>query len=129
MNTLLNLKQPDLIGLINAGLSFNEFEALRQKLNISAECLAEAARINSRTLYRRKKEGRFTAEESDRLYRLMDLYDRSVDAFESELGARDWLTRPGKMFGGRTPLEYADTAIGYQELLVMLEGIKYDSFG
>ena len=129
MNTLLNLKQPDLIGLINAGLSFKEFEVLRQKLNISVEHLAEAARINSRTLYRRKKEGRFTAEESDRLYRFMDLDDRSVDAFESELGARDWLTRPGKMCGGRTPLEYADTEIGYQELLVMLEGIKYDSFG
>ncbi len=130
MNALANLKQPfEIIDLIHAGLPFGEFEGLRQKLGITAESLAEAARINTRTLHRRKKEGSFNPEESDRLYRLLDLYERSVDAFESDIGARDWLTRPGQMLGGRTPLQYADTEIGYQELLLILKGIKYDSFG
>ncbi|MFO1433733.1 MAG: antitoxin Xre-like helix-turn-helix domain-containing protein [Candidatus Competibacteraceae bacterium] len=130
MNALANLKQPfEIIDLIHAGLPFGEFEGLRQKLGISAESLAEAARINPRTLHRRKKEGTFTPEESDRLYRLLDLYERGVDAFESEIGARDWLVRPGRMFGGRTPLQYADTEVGYQELLQIIEGIKYGGFG
>jgi putative toxin-antitoxin system antitoxin component (TIGR02293 family) len=130
MNALADLKQPfAIIDLIHAGLPFGEFEGLRRKLGIPAESLAEAARINTRTLHRRKKEGSFTPEESDRLYRLLDLYERGVDAFESDLGARDWLIRPARMFGGRTPLQYADTEVGYQELLVVLDGIKYDSFG
>ncbi len=126
MNALANLKQPfEIIDLIHAGLPFGEFEGLRQKLGISAESLAEAARINTRTLHRRKKEGGFTPEESDRLYRLIVLYERSVDAFRSADAARDWLTRPGRVFGGRNPLQYADTEVGYLELLQVIEGIKY----
>ncbi len=130
MNALANLKQAfEIIDLIHAGLPFGEFEGLRQKLGISAESLAEAARINSRTLHRRKKEGSFTPEESDRLYRLLDLYERGVEAFQSAESAKDWLIRPGRVFGGRNPLQYADTEVGYQELLVVLDGIKYGSFG
>ena len=130
MTALANLKQSsEIIELIHAGLSFSEFEGLRQKLGIPAESLAEAARINSRTLHRRKKEGHFTREESDRIYRLLDLYERSVDAFQSAEAAQDWLTRPGRVFGGRNPLQYADTEVGYQELLQIIEGIKYGGFG
>jgi putative toxin-antitoxin system antitoxin component (TIGR02293 family) len=114
---------------IREGLELSEFEELRERLQVSSEALAEAAGINSRTLHRRKKEGRFTPEESDRLYRLMRLYQVSVDAFGSSEAARGWLTRPATVLGERTPLAYADTLVGYEELLDVLDGIKYGTFG
>ncbi len=84
--------------------------------------------INPRTLQRRKREGRLTFEESDRLYRLGELYRRSRTALGSGDAARDWLTRPAKAYGGLTPLVYAGTEVGYQDLLEVIEGIQYTDF-
>ncbi len=114
---------------IEAGLPYAEFNALQTVLKLPAERLAKAAGIHPRTLQRRRKEGRFSFVESDRLYRFIDLFQRAALALESESAAASWLARPGKRFEGRAPLEYASTEPGYQELLLMIECIADDSFG
>ena len=114
---------------IEAGLPYGEFDALQAALKISADRLAKAAGIHPRTLQRRRKDGRLTFVESDRLYRFMDLFQRASLALESKSAAASWLARPGARFDGLAPLEYASTEPGYQELLLIIEGIADDSFG
>lgn len=114
---------------IKDGLAYGEFEGLQAHLSLPAERLAEVTGIHPRTLQRRRREGVFTALESDRLYRFLDLFRRASDALESEEAAASWLARPNPYFEGLTPLDYASTEPGYQELLLDIESIADDSFG
>ena len=114
---------------IEQGLRYGEFDALQTALSVSAERLAKASGIHPRTLQRRRKEGVFTFVESDRLYRFQDLFRRASEALESEKAAASWLTRPSPRFEGLSPLEYAATEPGYQELILVIDNIADDSFG
>ncbi len=114
---------------IEQGLQYGEFEGLQTALSVSAERLAKASGIHPRTLQRRRKEGVFTFVESDRLYRFQDLFRRASEALESEAAAAAWLTRPSPRFEGLSPLDYAATEPGYQELILVIDNIADDSFG
>ena len=114
---------------IEHGLSYGEFEGLQTALSLPAERLALATGIHPRTLQRRRKEGVFTFVESDRLYRFQDLFRRASEALESEAAAASWLTRTSPRFEGLSPLEYAATEPGYQELILVIANIADDSFG
>ena len=59
--------------------------------------------MSARTLGRRLEEGKLTAEESDRLYRYAQLYERAVEALGSEEKARVWLRDEQWALGGRVP--------------------------
>lgn len=113
---------------IEQGLGFGEFDALQTALAVPAERLARASGIHPRTLQRRRKEGVFTFVESDRLYRFQELFRRAIEALESEKAAAAWLTRPYARFDGASPLEYAATEPGYQELLMVIDSLADDSF-
>jgi putative toxin-antitoxin system antitoxin component (TIGR02293 family) len=114
---------------IEQGLRYGEFDALQTALSVPAERLAKASGIHPRTLQRRRKEGVFTFVESDRLYRFQDLYRRASEMLESEKAAASWLTRPSLRCEGMSPLEYAATEPGYQELLLVIDNLADDSFG
>lgn len=114
---------------INHGLLYGDFERLQNSLSVTAERLAKVTGVHPRTLQRRRKEGIFTFVESDRLYRFQDLFRRAAEALESEAAAASWLTRPSPRFEGLSPLEYAATVPGHQELLLVIESIADDSFG
>jgi putative toxin-antitoxin system antitoxin component (TIGR02293 family) len=114
---------------IEHGLAFGEFESLQAALSLPAERLAKATGIHPRTLQRRRLDGVFTFVESDRLYRFQDLFRRASEALESESAAASWLTRPSSRFDGLSPLDYAATEPGYQELILVMETIADDSFG
>ena len=64
-------------------------------------------KLSERTLARRRSSGRFNAEESDRLYRLIRLYLQAADVLESAETADSWMNSPALALGDHTPLEYA----------------------
>jgi putative toxin-antitoxin system antitoxin component (TIGR02293 family) len=70
---------------------------------------------------RRKGDQRLTAAESDRLWRLLHIFDLALEAFgEREEAARTWLTTPHPLLQGETPLERLDTEPGLREVEDML---------
>jgi len=104
-----------LIQNVKQGVSFRKFEQLRTKLEVSTQALAAVVGISERTLARRKLEGRLRPDESDRLYRIVRLYQRAAEVL-GDPAARTWLTQPKRFLGGKTPLEFADTEIGAYEI-------------
>ena len=112
-----------------AGLPYAEFEALQASFKVSAQRLAHAIGINPRTLQRRRKDGRFTFVESDRLSRYMELFHSAAEALESEDAAASWLTREDDVFDGLAPLEFASTEPGYLEMRDIIRNVQDDSFG
>ncbi len=119
----------ELILLLKQGFPVSSFSQLSEKMGVPEKSLATTVNIPQRTLSRRKKEGRFKTDESERLLRLAGLYERAMEVFGDEDLTRQWFHAPIKGFGGKTPLEFADTEPGAREVEDMLgrieDGIVY----
>jgi putative toxin-antitoxin system antitoxin component (TIGR02293 family) len=118
----------DLIGMLKQGLPVGAFDRLRERLDVPEKMLASTLNIAYRTLSRRKKEGRFKTDESERVLRIAKLYEKALDVLEDDEITRQWFKMPAKALGGRTPLEYADTEPGAQEVEDLLVRIEYGVF-
>ncbi len=117
----------ELIAMLKRGLPYASFQSLQDAMNISAHALAETVNIAPRTLARRKKEGRFQTDESERLWRLVRLFGRA----ETLLGgaeARRWMQTPKRALAGKTPLQFADTEPGAQEVRDLLGRLEHGVF-
>lgn len=113
-------------GQIRQGLPYEELERLIQLLGLSHHEAAALLLVSERTLSRRRREGRLTQAEPDGLVRLTRLTEEATDAFDGNLQAAVTWLRTGKtLLGGETPLQYADTAPGFEAVQDMLGVIQY----
>jgi putative toxin-antitoxin system antitoxin component (TIGR02293 family) len=122
------LDQRESIGIIRAGLPMAAYDHLCETLGISAARLAEISGIAQRTLARRRQEGRLGFEESERVFRVAMLFDRSVEVLGDVPAARQWITAPAPALGGESPLDYARTAIGAREAEDLLGRLEQGVF-
>jgi len=113
---------------IRAGLPYRRFEELRRSLGVTTARLLPVLRLSERTLYRRKRAGRFSPEESDRLWRLWRLHQRAVEVLGEEAGPA-WLTTPKAFLDHKSPLDLADTEAGALEVEALLGRIEHGVFG
>ena len=109
------------------GLPAESFDRLRGALDVPAADLAEAVHITPRTLRRRMQQGRLTPDESERLLRLVRLFEQAVDVLGDETRARRWMTTPLPVLG-RAPFLYADTEPGACEVEQVLGRIAHGVF-
>jgi len=59
---------------------------------------------------------------------LIQVYEMATDLFGNNEKAKRWLKKPARGLGGRTPLEYADTYIGANEVIKLLGRIDHGIF-
>lgn len=113
-----------LVAAVREGLPAARFDALRERLGVGAQTLAEIVGITPSTLSRRRERGHFDKDESERILRVARLAVRAERALDGRENAQKWLTEPVRALGGEVPLEYADTEPGAREVerpLVRLE--------
>ena len=85
--------------------------------------------IPARTLkHRRARREPLSRDESDKLARLVRIFDHAVRVFDDPVRARLWLNRPRRRFDNRTPLEMLRTEIGGRAVEEMLGQIEYGMF-
>ena len=109
---------------VRDGLPAAAFDALRDALGLPAAALAAAVGVAPRTLSRRRADGRFTADESDRLLRAARLAEMAAVALGDPEAAAEWMTAPHALFG-EPPLRHADTAPGAREVEDALYAVEY----
>ncbi len=63
--------------------------------------------IAKATLARRQKSKRLSAEESNRLSRIAQVWSCALDVWRNDDDTRAFLNRPHAMLGGRTPMDAA----------------------
>jgi putative toxin-antitoxin system antitoxin component (TIGR02293 family) len=117
-----------IISKLKRGLPVRTFERLRKNLDVTEKALSKVLNIALTTLARRKNAGRLSFEESERLFRIARLYDKTVEVFEDPQMARKWLKEPSWALGDVTPLQYADTELGAQEVEDLLGRIEHGVF-
>jgi putative toxin-antitoxin system antitoxin component (TIGR02293 family) len=128
----INLKADNLFGIIEEiknGLPISSFNNFRQKINLSEKALSDTIDISKRTLTRRKKKGRLSSLESERLVRLAKLFDKATTVFgNDESVTAQWFKTPARGLGGNTPLVMAETELGAQEVFALLVRIEHGVF-
>jgi putative toxin-antitoxin system antitoxin component (TIGR02293 family) len=81
--------------------------------------------IPARTLkHRRSRKESLSRDESDKLARLVRVFDHTVAVFGDLDRARAWLNKSKKRFDGRTPIEMLRTETGgrmVEEMLVQID--------
>jgi putative toxin-antitoxin system antitoxin component (TIGR02293 family) len=85
--------------------------------------------IPARTLkHRRARREPLTRDESDKLARLVRIFDHTVRVFGDAERARAWLNKPKRRFDGRSALEMLRTEIGGRAVEEMLGQIEHGMF-
>ncbi|MBV8674565.1 MAG: DUF2384 domain-containing protein [Acidobacteriaceae bacterium] len=85
--------------------------------------------IPARTLKHRKaRKEHLTADESDKLARLIRVFDQAVSALGDREKAVYWLNEPKRRFEGRAPMQMLRTEIGGRMVEEMLGQIEHGMF-
>jgi len=124
----LNLSIPQVIKVIENGLPVSTFTKIKNDLGLPDKELAGFIRVPKSTLALRKKKGKFSFEESERLYRIQRLFEKAVDVFGDIESARTWLKEKAYGLGEVSPLAFAKTEIGARAVEDLLGRIEHGVF-
>lgn len=119
---------PQVIEEIENGLPLSAFTTIRNELELTDKELAQVIRVPKSTLAVRKKSGKFSFEESERLYRIRRLFVKAVDVFGDTDMARKWLKEKAYGLGDFSPLAFSKTEVGAREVENLLGRIEYGVF-
>jgi putative toxin-antitoxin system antitoxin component (TIGR02293 family) len=120
---------PDLLKTVRRGFVYRTFERFKRNTALPVEFLIAFIDIPRRTLTRRKREGRFLPDESDRLLRASRLFGRTLALFEGDRqAATDWLSAAQPALGGATPLDLARTDVGAREVERVIHRLEHGVF-
>lgn len=112
-----SVELPGLLEKVERGLPFRAYERLARNTALQNDRLLRLIDVPRRTLLRRRSEGRFSPDESDRLVRAARVFGAALSLFEGDReAALSWLDEPQPAFGGAVPLEMARTEIGAREV-------------
>lgn len=125
---LLGLRAFDLarvLKTVEQGLTWSALERLHRNVGLSIEELGDLVQISRRTLARRKHEGKFLPEESDRLLRAARLFAKALELFDgnSEESLK-WLNTPQTALGQAVPLAVAKTEVGAREVVTLMDRLQ-----
>jgi putative toxin-antitoxin system antitoxin component (TIGR02293 family) len=118
-----------LIEQLDVGLSFEALQAFVSNSGLDLLALATLIGIPERTLARRRSAGRLAPEESERLLRISNIFEKAVELFEGDADAAVlWLTTPKKALNGQQPLQYSRTEPGAREVENLIGRVEHGVF-
>lgn len=116
------------LGSVEAGVPVETMSSFVSASGVALKDIYEIV-IPARTLkHRRSRHESLSADESDKLARLVRIYDHALRAFDSQEKALYWLNEPKRRFEGRTPLQMLRTELGGRLVEEMLGQIEYGMF-
>ncbi len=119
----------DLMRQIERGFAFETLLRLEANSGVSLALLASVIGIPERTLARRKAAGRLEPDESERLLRVSNLFEKCVELFEGDVTAAvNWLTSPKRALNHQSPLLYARTELGAREVEDLIGRLDHGVF-
>lgn len=110
---LLGIDAAALTDDLERGFAFMALEHLLRHTGLSQSRIGDLANIPTTTMARRRRAGRFSPEESDRLLRIARVVADAIRLFEGdEIAARRWLDLQGAALAGRAPIDCVATEHG-----------------
>lgn len=98
---------------LHQGFSLEAYDKVCSLMSIKPMQLADYLGVSRATLFRRRRTGHLSIEESDRLYRVLIALDDALKLFEGDIqGAVNWLAEPVRALGYKKPFEMLDSYAG-----------------
>jgi len=120
---------PALLKTVERGFVYRTFERFQRNICLPFEQVTALVDIPRRTLTRRKREGRFLPDESDRLLRASRLFGKTLELFEGDReAATEWLTTGQTGLGGALPVDLARTDVGAREVETLIGRLEHGVF-
>jgi putative toxin-antitoxin system antitoxin component (TIGR02293 family) len=118
-------KAEDLREAVRAGLPLVALRSLQESLQLSREGLSRMLSMPERTMARRQKQARLTADESDRLIRVARVMANAKRVLGSRDKAAHWLRTANRALDGAAPVSLLDTDIGAEQVSEILGRIEH----
>lgn len=117
-----------LLTQIGEGLDGDVAERITSWSSISKTELRHMTGIPG-TTFNRSTKARFTAEQSERLVRLIRVMDRAVEMFEGDKSAAlKWLNEPVRGLGWKKPADLLSSEAGAFEVLKLINRLEHGVF-
>ena len=118
-----------LVEKLRAGLPFKHLQKFAASIDLPWALVCPLVGLSARTLERRRRSGRLSTAESDRLLTTTRVVAMALRLFgEQRDRARGWLLAPQRAFGGATPLELAATDLGAREVEALIGRLEHGVF-
>lgn len=110
---------------IHKGLDGKVARLIMKWANMTQNDLSKACGISSMEFSRSAKT-RFSAEQSERLVRLIRAIDHAVELFEgNKEGAQKWLNEPNRALRWKTPVELMTSETGAYEVMMLISRLEH----
>ncbi|WP_113625700.1 type II RES/Xre toxin-antitoxin system antitoxin [Pectobacterium peruviense] len=114
-----------LLGQISEGLEGKVANLIADWAKITQNDLRKMSGIPS-TTFSRSVKARFSADQSERLVRIIRVIDRAVELFEGDKDeAQKWLNEPNRALGGKVPAELMVSETGAYEVMKLLTRLEH----
>ena len=113
---------------LRAGLNYTTVTALARHTGFTPQRIFAAVKLSARTMERRKKQKKLTADESQKIARFARVVALGDAVFEDPQVTSQWLARANPALGGLVPLDVLDTEEGAREVESVLRRLEYGIF-
>ena len=121
MAALPALKQ---VATIRKGIPAVVFDQIAAALGLGKEALALKLNINAQTL-RKRKSRVLSPDEAEKSLRATRVFVAASKVLGSDEEARQWMGEAVMALGGKRPVDLLDTDVGSQEVVNLLNCIKW----
>jgi putative toxin-antitoxin system antitoxin component (TIGR02293 family) len=109
---------------IRKGIPAKAFDQIAGVLGVARETLARKLNINAQTL-RKRKSRLLSPDEAEKSLRVVRIFLTASEVLGTRDEARQWMGEPVMALGGKRPLDLLDTDVGAQEVVNVLNCIKW----
>lgn len=113
------------INKIKTGISQKELLHLKEVTELDYEKLAFIVGLTRQTIAQKPVSYKYEVSESDKIYRIADLYSYGYDVFENKEGFNEWMRAENSALGNKKPIDFLDTMYGFQEVKDLIGRIDY----
>lgn len=126
-------KRADMASAVRKGLPYSAYAALVRELDIEPALQTRLFAVSVKTLQRAKARAKHRTpldrNVSDRVMRVAQVFADAVNVFAGDTArAAEWLRAPNRALGDTRPIDQLDTHVGAQEVLDVLNRIRYGVF-
>ena len=125
VNGILGHAAPLNVYAVREGLPVQTVESLAGCLHVTSATMQRWLSLSKQTYARRRKQGRLSALESDRVVRYAELLHRTVEFLGDIDAAACWLNTPSAALDGEAPLDHATTELGARDVLRLIGRLEH----
>jgi putative toxin-antitoxin system antitoxin component (TIGR02293 family) len=127
---VIGVKRIDgLVSELKRGVEISRYDTFVRKSGLPTKEDNQVIQLRPRALVRRRKEGRLSQAESERLYRLSVVFEKAVELHEGKVDeARTWMSTPRAALAGQTPLEMCATEVGARGVEDLIGRLEHGVF-